>query len=485
MGHGVEAGEEVAGGGLGTERADHPARRKSPKGRRPRQVAACPYPAVAAYATAIEHFLGGGLNDRFNAMADPREEGACRYSPSHLAWLGVLLFSCHMGSREELDRQRSNEGFAAALNWLAGTTEETASCADNLAAFLERLDPLELESVCAWVTGQLIRSKALDRFRLSGRFLVVIDGTDAATFRERHCSQCVSQKTAGGGEVFKHKVLIARLVTDCGLTLCIAVEFIENPDGPYDKQDCERKAFDRIVVKIKRFFPRLPICLAGDGLFLDQGVMRTCRLNGWEYIVTFKEGSAPNLFAKAMAKVKRAGRALTEHGQDGSIRTARWAEGLVHEGNTCHAVFMDERGSDGKETTWAWCTSIRPKNADTIWETTKGGRLRWKIENETINTFVNGGYEMRHVYGGKGHALKNFFHLLQLAHAFNELVVRGDLLRKLTPKADGKGAAFRQVSMTARHFARCLLESLRNSPLWAIRTACESVGHIQIRFSSA
>lgn len=321
-------------------------------------------------------------------MADPREAGTCRYSPSHLAWLGVLLFSCHMGSREELDRQRSDAGFAAALNWLAGTTEETASCADNLAAFLERLDPLELEAVCAWVTGQLIRSKALDRFRLFGRFL-------------------------------------------------------------------------------------------------DQGVMRTCRLNGWEYIVTFKEGRAPCLFAKAMAKVERAGKSFTERGKDGSRRTVRWAEKLVHAGNTCHAVFMDERSSDGKETAWAWCTSIRPKKADTIWEITKGGRLRWKIENETINTFVNGGYEMRHVYGGKGHALKNFFHLLQLAHAFNELVVRGDLLQKLTPKADGKGVAFRDVLMTARHFARCLLESLRNSTLGAIRAACESIGHIQLRFSSA
>ena len=55
---------------------------------------------------------------------------------------------------------------------------------------------------------------------------------------------------------------------------------------------------------------------------------------------------------------------------------------------------------------------------------------------------------MRHVYGGKKHALKNFFQLLQLAHVFNELVAREDLLRKLTPTDDGEGAGFKEVFMT-------------------------------------
>ena len=67
------------------------------------------------------------------------------------------------------------------------------------------------------------------------------------------------------GRPFKHKALLARLVADCGLPLPVAVEFIENPaGGTYDKQDCERKAFNRIAPKIKKFFPRLPVCLGGE-----------------------------------------------------------------------------------------------------------------------------------------------------------------------------------------------------------------------------
>ena len=437
----------------------------------------------------ITHFLHGEFNDQLNAMEDPREKADCTYAMSHMAWLGIVLFACHMGSREELGRQIKNENFVETLNWLADTCEETASCGDNLATVMENLDPGQLEKVAAWVTRTLIRSKALDRFRLFDRyFLVVVDGTDAATFEERHCDKCVASEGREGGP-FKHKVLLARLVTDCGLTLPVAVEFIENPaGGTYDKQDCERKAFNRIAPKIKKFFPRLPVCLGGDALFADQGVMRTCRSNGWAFIFTFKEGKTPKLFKDAFEKARGRGkgrRELISRGGDGSRRTVRWAEKLLHEGNPCNAVFLDEWDADGKKSAWAWVTSIRPTDADTIWEIIKGGRLRWKIENETINTFVNGGYELRHVYGGEKHALKNFFQLLQLAHAFNEMVARGDLLRKLTPTDDGEGAGFKEVFMTVGHFARCLLESLRNSPVSAIKAALESMGRFQIRFSSA
>ena len=433
----------------------------------------------------ITHFLHGEFNGQLNAMEDPRDKDACRYAMSHMVWLGILLFACHMGSREELGRNARNANFAEALNWLADTCEDTASCADNLGRVMENLDPDQLEEVAAWVTGTLIRSKALDRFRIFDKyFLVVVDGTDGATFEERHCAQCVASEGREGGP-FKHKVLLARLVTDCGLTLPVAVEFIENPDGPYDKQDCERKAFNRIVPKMKKFFPRLPICLGGDSLFADQGVMRTCRLNGWMFIFTFKEGKTPKLFAEALSKAARSGKSLPGRGDDGSRRTVRWARNLTHEGNACHAVFMDEWDKDGGKHSWAWITSISPRDADTIWEIVKGGRLRWKIENETNNTFKNGGYEMEHVYGGNGHALKNFFQLLQLAHMFNELVARGDLLRKLTPTPDGEGAGFKEVFVTVGHFARCLLESLRNSPVHAIEAALKAIGRFQVRFSSA
>ena len=46
----------------------------------------------------------------------------------------------------------------------------------------------------------------------------------------------------------------------------------------------------------------------------------------------------------------------------------------------------------------------------------RGGRARWKIENETFNTLKNQGYNLEHNYGlGKEHLSENFVMLMMLA----------------------------------------------------------------------
>jgi hypothetical protein len=52
----------------------------------------------------------------------------------------------------------------------------------------------------------------------------------------------------------------------------------------------------------------------------------------------------------------------------------------------------------GKETVFSWVTNIRITQAN-IFALMKGGRARWKIENETFNTLKNLGYNFEHNYG--------------------------------------------------------------------------------------
>ncbi|MDR2087079.1 MAG: hypothetical protein LBP72_07875 [Dysgonamonadaceae bacterium] len=59
----------------------------------------------------------------------------------------------------------------------------------------------------------------------------------------------------------------AKLVTADGHSLSLAGEWIENPEGVFDKQDCERKAFLRLTEKLKKQYSRLPICILADGLY--------------------------------------------------------------------------------------------------------------------------------------------------------------------------------------------------------------------------
>ena len=61
------------------------------------------------------------------------------------------------------------------------------------------------------------------------------------------------------------------------------------------KQDCESKAFIRLAEKIKKRFPRLPVIITADGLYVTQRVLQICRNNGWDYIIRYKEGCAATI----------------------------------------------------------------------------------------------------------------------------------------------------------------------------------------------
>src|SRR5208337_2473210 len=53
---------------------------------------------------------------------------------------------------------------------------------------------------------------------------------------------------------------------------------------------------------------------------------------------------------------------------------------------------------DGKVQHFSWITDflLIPEN---VWDIMRGGRARWKIENETFNTLKNQGYHLEHNYG--------------------------------------------------------------------------------------
>ena len=54
--------------------------------------------------------------------------------------------------------------------------------------------------------------------------------------------------------------------------------------------------------------------------------------------------------------------------------------------------------ADGKVQHFSWITdlTLTPDNVDDVM---RGGRARWKIENETFNTLKNQGYHLEHNYG--------------------------------------------------------------------------------------
>ena len=137
--------------------------------------------------------------------------------------------------------------------------------------------------------------------RLKGKYRIAVDATGIATYNYKHCEDCTHTESKNGKMTYYHKVLEAKLITPNGFSISICTVFIDNKDtnnGIYDKQGCEKKAFKKLAEKLKKNFPRLPICLCADGLYPNNPFFNICLDYGWDYIVTLKDGSLKGLWNK-------------------------------------------------------------------------------------------------------------------------------------------------------------------------------------------
>jgi hypothetical protein len=249
--------------------------------------------------------------------------------------------------------------------------------------------------------------------------------------------------------------LEAKLVCSNGFSVSLATEWIENPEGDFDKQDCEQKAFKRLAGKLKKIFPRLPICIAADGLYPTRPFFDICRKNGWCFIVTFKDGNLPSVWKEVHALQKLLAentRTQTVECQSEKIyREFFWINAIDYHGHKLNWIELVESSENIKEnknkiTRFAHLTDIGVNWADAP-EISFAGRLRWKIENEGFNTQKNHGYNLRHKYSRSSYsAAKNYYQCLQIAHLINQLAELSSDCGKLLKR-----------KITVRHLWKCMI----------------------------
>ncbi len=88
----------------------------------------------------------------------------------------------------------------------------------------------------------------------------------------------------------------------------------------------------------------------------------------------------------------------------------------------------------------------------------KGGRDRWKVENEGFNRQKNSGLNLAHVYSTDPEKWKVYYLLLPIAFVLVQLLERGSLLRRLAVEA---GRPLQKLFGSLKNVARRLLDSVR------------------------
>ena len=228
-------------------------------------------------------------------------------------------------------------------------------------------------------------------------------------------------------KLYYHKVLEAKIVMNDNVVISLGTEFIENEKEDVCKQDCELNAAKRLMKKIKKDYPRLPICIQGDALYAAEPIMKLCRETYlWQYLFTQKDTRQKKL-DEGFEWIKSGEETTRQIGlckEKGTAFYANHVEELAGKTEVMN-VFEYEyeiKEKEGKIQTvrFQWISSLELTNRN-LEEMILAGRGRWKIENEGFNNQKNGLYRIEHLNSKNSNAMKNHYLLTQISDILMQL----------------------------------------------------------------
>ena len=313
--------------------------------------------------------------------------------------------------------QRGNDENLKALYHIENIPSDT-----HLRTILDPVDPESLRPLFKDVFRQLQRGKALEPFVFyEGCYLLSLDGTGYFSSHKIHCPSCM-QKTSKNGEVtYYHQMLGAAIVhPDLKEVIPLMPEPIIKQDGE-TKNDCERNAAKRFFHKLRRDHPHLNLIVIEDALSSNAPHIRELEDQKLHYILGVKEGDHRFLFEQV--------RLAEREGRAGVWEYVEEATGVRHRFRFLNDVPLNESNQDllvnfleyweihpnGRQQHFSWVTDFHLEEQN-VYSIMRGGRARWKIENETFNTLKNQGYQFEHNFGhGKKNLSVVFAVLMMLA----------------------------------------------------------------------
>lgn len=177
-------------------------------------------------------------------------------------------------------------------------------------------------------------------------------------------------------------------------------------------------------------YPDLEIILVEDALYANAPHVRQITGYGWSFILNVKPDSHKSLekqFAGRRARGDVKELRLTD--EQGLQHYFAWTNNLTLNDSavdvSVNYLLYEQTDKEGKVTRWTWITNL-PLTQRTVTKVMRGGRARWKIENETFNTLKNQGYHFEHNYGhGRQHLATNLALLMFLAFTVDQIQQRG------------------------------------------------------------
>jgi len=293
-------------------------------------------------------------------------------------------------------------------------------CDTQMRTILDEVEPADITPLFSDIFRQLQRGKVLEKMVFMNRYyLLSVDGTGYFSSNKIHCDSCCVKTRLKTGEItYQHQMLGAAIVhPDCREVIPLAPEPIIKQDGA-TKNDSERNASKRFFEKLIKMHPHLRLIVTEDGLNSNAPHIRELEKHNLHYILGAKEGDHEFLFDYVRSAAKDGSTTEIEYKNDDIVHRFRFINQVpLNASNQDLLVnFVEYWQTTPKKTMhFSWVTDMEVTE-ENVFEIMRGGRARWKIENETFNTLKNQGYNFEHNYGhGKKNLSVVFAMLMMLA----------------------------------------------------------------------
>lgn len=196
----------------------------------------------------------------------------------------------------------------------------------------------------------------------------------------------------------------------------------------------------RFVNRLGADHPKLRFIIIADALHSTGPFIRYLRLSNIGFILGVKPGSHIKLFEgiKNWAAREKLGifsfeEELGDKIKKKRVHRFRYANDILYNFSDLSTTvnfleywetttWIDPKGRSKEETVHFSLVTDFEINNENIVELMRGGRARWKIENETFNTLKNQGYEFEHNFGHGNKKLSTVFaYLMFLSFLFDQI----------------------------------------------------------------
>jgi len=363
-------------------------------------------------------------------VPDKRIEAMCTYSIEQVFFCALMVPLLRFRSlRSFCIENRDNAATIFNFGRYISITEIPSD--DTIRMVLKDVQTESLNTFLNKIHHKIERNKILKNHKLLDKFeLLAIDGTGQLCSYEIKCKKCLTRKPKNDEIQYLHGQLLVSLTNPLGeYALPLFYEPIENcgEQTEYVKNDCEISAAKRMLVELKKFYPKRNFCFLGDNLYASSTIVDLIYSKGWHFIFTAKAEKNRELFSwyDSMPAKKNHFEFIDKNGV---IYKYTWLNKLpikqYH--NYENATFVnllefEEISLDGEVLYYnTWITDI-VINSDNVKQITQGGRARFTIENRNFNEQKNRGYGTDHNFGHFGNLPNIFFGLAQIANLIVQL----------------------------------------------------------------